>query len=371
VALERNGQVNVLADHLQYGQASEYVLSRTYDPGSCPALRITDAATGNQITFIGPGFISFPGHSVYTPLISGKLKPTIGDTTISLSTMLESATDVNCLHGQSPSPIQFCALRLVNLIPTGTVDGPREPMNRIDLSFQASDLVTSDVYNTNGRYRRELTYSQKQVMEIFNLETYVAGWRINPHILLAAFSTALPSAYQIELHMPSAIPDGDQYRYQYQPRLVSGPQMLTVVGNVWYTIVAYGPLDTSGAVARTSVLNDDIPIISGAATLRFFHGAYDTGNSRLQGRRLALRVKGTATMTAPAAYGEALAGSRGSISVPAGIVRFEVVDESGNVALDQDVTLPDAGCGYNVFLHRGATGEALRLDVAKQQFTFL
>jgi hypothetical protein len=81
-------------------------------------------------------------------------------------------------------------------------------------------------------------------------------------------------------------------------------------------------------------------------------------------------VKDTENQTGMVSYGEGISGGTGTIAVTPGPVTFQVVDESGNVVLEQDVTLPDAGFGYNVFLHRGATGDALRLDVAKQEFTF-
>jgi hypothetical protein len=356
----------VMAARVPYGTASDYYLSNSYLTNG-PAIRVYNADTWAQVYFVGPGFTFFPGGAVYTLLISGNSKPTVGDTTIFFTTLEESAKDAHCLHGQAPIPIKFGAIRLVNLIPTGVVKDPPEAMRQIDLSFFST--VNKDIYKTNDHYRRELSYSQDRAEEIYNLQTYTGDRTLPPHFFLPALSQFASSfPYQIELHMPSS--SLEQKLYQYQPRLVRGPQPLSLLGNVWYTIVAYGPLDTSGTVDRTTVLNDNIPIVAGAATVRFFHGAYDTDDSKLQEKRLALRVKDTENQTGMVSYGEGISGGTGTIAVTPGPVTFQVVDESGNVVLEQDVTLPDAGFGYNVFLHRGATGDALRLDVAKQEFTF-
>lgn len=346
----------IVTPRVAYGQASDYFLSKSYISNG-PGIRVLDADNpSRQIYWLPQNYIFLPGTAIFTLLITGNANPMPGDTLIYFALLQENAVNGGCLRGQAPLKVEFAGVRAVNLMPTGSDD-------RLDFAFYDA----SEKYRSDEHFRRELTYSQQQILEVFNVQFRP----VQPSMLLSTF---LRSSYPYRVELHGHYPVGsDDFYHGYQTPYVPGANRLglpfSARPSTWYTLVAFGPFDTTKA--RSVYLVDNLVPIPGKVVLRFFHGGYNAGSGAgAQDTALMLRPKAGGNATPAMSYGQ-VPGMTDTIAVAPGTTTFQVVDKAGNVYLEQDVALPDAGGVYTIFLHRGMNGDALRLDVEKQDYSFL
>lgn len=352
-----------VAQGLTYGHASDYYTTETFPLGAGPGLRVKNASNGSDLYSLPEKYINFPGTAILTVIMTGKLTPSYGEPFIFFSAMQEnSLSGNNCLYGIPPLRIEFGALRAVNLMPTGPV-GAGPDFFRLDFSIY--DPNRGSVYSRNDYFRRELTLSHRQVLEVYSFEHR----DIQPYFLVSTFGrSSFP--YRVEKHGTYPLNSDDFYHGWQQP-VASGTDHggipLKVLGGQRFTLVAYGPFDP--ASGRSIPLRDDDPVSPGKATIRFFHGAYDFGSTLLQGKRLRLRLKGSEVTSPALGYGDTASGAAGTFMIdPGSELPFQVIDETGTVVHEQTLSIPNGNLAYTVFLFPGADGNKLMLKAASEAF---
>jgi hypothetical protein len=145
-------------------------------------------------------------------------------------------------------------------------------------------------------------------------------------------------------------------------RLSNGVRGLPVYfkANKRYTIVAYGPFDSTKA--HSVVLTDNTPLPSaGMARLRFFHGGF--GDFETQKLRISIGGATSRLMS----YGELPDSASTFEAAPGDGLSMDLLDESGAIIFTQhDVKLTE-GKAYTVFFSRGKLGNGFVLTAVSEE----
>lgn len=364
-----------LVEGLPYGQASNYLRAKNYLTGT--ALFVTESPSNKLLFFTPTGFILI-SNATFTVVISGNSHPAGDDPFLQFTAFVENAHNDDSLRGATGFPISLGAQRMVNISSSGD--------SLLDVTYLEERSDIKGEFEFNDFYRRT-NYSASPffVDRVPSLGHPIFPWyRLYHYEGLGINST---QKYRIEYHeewgqKPSVVLKNGQpldpsvyidYRKQHA---FSAQNSFAYQSNHRYTFVAYGEYEQnvsdreSGAPSgKTTVLIDNTSAPSGGmAQVRLFHGAF----GELESKRLRLRV-GTAVTPTAVAYGEATQGTN-SVSVSAGAVTAEIIDENNNVVHSQElITDPnshtglEAGKSYTIFFSRGYKGDTLYLHPLSEE----
>ena len=304
--------------NLQYGEASPYS-TRTSRDFERPGITVVASGTTDTVMRYPADKLPLFGGAILTLVVSGEVVPSGSAPLLSFSMFIESAYDpVSQRYGSLPFPLSLVAIRMINLVPTPTHVG-------LDLA------IFDRAFDLNEGYRRNHT-GQDSVKNVPTLTDSVHAAR--GYFL---FGALLPG-YKYRVERTTVI----GYSGAAQPP-ITRPDSLHVQFNQRYTVVVYG--SNVDLEARTAELHDnaEAPTSSANARVRFFHGAYQTFDTR----RLRLRAGGPPGPLMN--YGQAPT-AQDAFEIPAGgDVLLEVIDESGTVVYSS----PEAIVGgkvYTIFL---------------------
>lgn len=336
---------SLVLTNLQYGQASQYVRSKSYLLGQGTGLFVLDAGTTNSLFDLPAPFVNLPGTAVFTIVMTGNAKPKGEQPFLFFNLFQENrGPDNNSIYGGLPFRIDFGAVRTIDLAAMGD--------SAVTTTFYDPNRLAK--YVQNEYYRRDFTVSQYVVYNRPHWELITDSVEKQGSYFLLSLLFRRNWPYRIEIHR------FHNDNFNYSTPLVDGQQPLNMEPNNRYTIYVSGPFDTTKA--RSTVVRDNLPApTSGSVRLRFFHAGFKDSTTALQ-----LRVRGMNTPLQ--SYAVAPANTTAvSVQIPAGTITAEVVDGSGNVVATRNGVTLQAGNNYMLAYSNGPDGNGKVISVIPEE----